>query len=79
MLTLRARAMGFTGKLAIHPKHLAVIRSAFSPTATELAHARALLADAADGRAVRIRGAMVDAAVLRRARWALDRAEGGGV
>jgi (S)-citramalyl-CoA lyase len=75
----RARAMGFTGKLAIHPKQLAVIRSVFSPTATELADARALLADAADGRAVRIRGTMVDAAVLRRARQAIDRAEGGGL
>ncbi len=76
----RARAMGFTGKLAIHPKQLAVIRSVFRPTAAELADARVLLADAADGRAVRIRGAMVDAAVLRRAQWVLDRAaEGGGV
>jgi (S)-citramalyl-CoA lyase len=76
----RARAMGFAGKLAIHPNQLAVIRSAFTPTATELAAARALLADAADGRAVRIRGAMVDAGVLRRARRVLDRAaEGSGV
>lgn len=38
-----ARRDGFTGKMAIHPDQVAVINRAFSPTADELAHARAVI------------------------------------
>ncbi|NRQ33683.1 CoA ester lyase [Nonomuraea sp. NN258] len=72
----RARAMGFTGKFAVHPKQVDAVRRAFTPTARQVADAHALLRAAAGGGAVRFRGQMVDAAVMRRARRVIDRAGG---
>jgi citrate lyase subunit beta/citryl-CoA lyase len=40
----QARRSGFTGKLAIHPDQPAVINAAFTPSADEIAQARAVLA-----------------------------------
>jgi citrate lyase subunit beta/citryl-CoA lyase/(S)-citramalyl-CoA lyase len=39
-----ARALGFTGKAAIHPAGLAAIHAAFTPTPQEIARARAIVA-----------------------------------
>ncbi|HEY2719988.1 MAG TPA: CoA ester lyase [Solirubrobacteraceae bacterium] len=69
----RARALGFAGKLCIHPRQLAPVRVAFTPTAAELQHARDVVADyermLADGRGVAASGGkMQDAATVRRAR-----------
>ena len=66
----RARALGFGAKLCIHPKQVAIVNAAFSPTAAELAWARRVVdaAAAADGAAVAVDGKMVDAPVLMRAR-----------
>lgn len=64
------KAMGFAGKIAIHPDQIGPINAVFSPTADELAVARAMLAasDAAGGGAFSYKGKMVDAPVLARAR-----------
>ena len=43
-----ARRDGFTGKICIHPAQVDVINAAFSPSAEELAHARAVLQAFAD-------------------------------
>ena len=40
----RARRDGFTGMMAIHPAQVPVINAAFTPTAAEIAHARAVIA-----------------------------------
>ncbi len=40
----RARRDGFTGKLAIHPDQIEPINAAFTPTESELAHARRIVA-----------------------------------
>lgn len=66
----RARALGFGGKLCIHPKQVAIVNAAFSPTAAELQWAQRVVdaAAAADGAAVAVDGKMVDAPVLARAR-----------
>jgi citrate lyase subunit beta/citryl-CoA lyase len=40
----RARRDGFTGMMAIHPAQVEVINTAFTPSAAELAHARAVVA-----------------------------------
>jgi citrate lyase subunit beta/citryl-CoA lyase len=40
----RARRDGFTGMMAIHPGQVAAINSAFTPSETEVAHARAVVA-----------------------------------
>ena len=66
----RARSLGFGAKLCIHPKQVAIVNGAFSPSAAELAWAQRVVdaAAAADGAAVAVDGRMVDAPVLARAR-----------
>lgn len=68
-----ARAMGFAGKLCIHPSQVALAEAAFSPSEAEIRRATAMLAayDAADreGRAsIAFEGQMVDEPVARQAR-----------
>ena len=67
--TSRARRMGFTGKLAIHPGQVATINTAYSPTDAELERARRVIAagDAAGGGVAVVDGRMVDAPVVRAA------------
>ena len=73
----RARAIGFRGKMAIHPDQVAVINRVFSPSAEEIdAAARLIEADAqarAAGEGVfRLDDRMVDAPVIKRARRVLE-------
>ena len=74
-----AVAMGFTGKISIHPNQIPVINSAFTPSATELSEARELVAAFAEHAARGVyaftfKGHMVDAPHLTRARKVLARA-----
>ena len=39
----RARRDGFTGMMAIHPSQVSIINEGFTPTAAEIAHARAVI------------------------------------
>ncbi|HEV7266211.1 MAG TPA: aldolase/citrate lyase family protein [Falsiroseomonas sp.] len=74
--TRRVQALGFTAKLAIHPRQVATIQSVLTPTAEEVARARRVVAameDAAGGVCV-VDGKMVDLPVLRAARRVLARA-----
>ena len=66
----RARAFGFTGKFAIHPRFVERTMDCFMPSETETEHARGALAAAvaAGGAAVAYRGKMIDEAILRSAR-----------
>ena len=66
----RARALGFTGKAAIHPRQVAPINAAFRPGAGEVARARAAIAaaEAADGGLAVVDGKLVEPPVLRAAR-----------
>jgi len=72
----RARALGFGGKLCIHPAQVAVVNAAFRPTEAEVAWAeRVVAADAAaQGAAVAVDGRMVDRPVLLQARAILSEA-----
>lgn len=72
----RARALGFTGKLAIHPAQVAPIRAAFAPDAAAVDQARRIVAAlaAAAGGVARLDGRMIDAPVARTARRVLARA-----
>jgi citrate lyase subunit beta/citryl-CoA lyase len=77
----RGRADGFGGMLLIHPSHVALVNEVFSPTADELAWAREIMASnqqaASQGRGAYAKeGAMVDEAIVRRARAIL--AQNGG-
>jgi citrate lyase subunit beta/citryl-CoA lyase len=66
-----ARALGFGGKLCIHPGQISPVMTAFLPDDSEVAWARKVLASG-DG-AVAVDGAMVDEPVRIRARAILKR------
>jgi citrate lyase subunit beta/citryl-CoA lyase len=72
-----ARALGYAGKLCIHPAQVALANEAFRPSAQELEWARGLLDvfAAAGGEAVAYEGQMVDEPVAARARAILAAAE----
>ncbi len=74
--TERARALGFGGKLCIHPKQVAIVNATFRPTEGEIAWAeRVVAADiAAQGAAIAVDGKMVDRPVLAQARAILAEA-----
>jgi len=68
---------GFTGKLAIHPAQVGVINAAFTPSASDVEHARAIVEafDAEpDAGVLSVGGRMVDRPHLVQARRVLDRA-----
>jgi citrate lyase subunit beta/citryl-CoA lyase len=69
----RAKAMGFGGKLCIHPKQVALVKSAFMPSQEELAWAQRVIdADqASKGGAVKLDGRMIDRPVVLLAQRAL--------
>jgi citrate lyase subunit beta / citryl-CoA lyase len=67
--TLRARRLGFSGKMCIHPKQVPVVNECFAPTAEEEAWARRVVeaSAGAPGAAISVDGKMVDRPVLARA------------
>ena len=72
----RVRAMGFSGKLAIHPRQVDFINAAFTPTAAEIEFAQGVAAayDAANGGVCTYKGKMIDEPVMLSARRTLARA-----
>lgn len=77
--TLAGKALGFFGRGAIHPRQLDVIHQIFTPTASDVAHAQAVVQAARESGArgaIRMRsGEFVDLAIMRRAEALLDLAE----
>jgi citrate lyase subunit beta / citryl-CoA lyase len=69
----RGVRFGFDGMLAVHPKQVAPIRAAYAPSEEQLAEARAVVAIAADGGAVRHGALMIDAPVVTAARRVIAR------
>ncbi len=70
---------GFTGKLAIHPAQVAAINAAFTPSADEVSHARAIVdafAAQPDAGVLSVGGKMVDRPHLVQARRVLERSSG---
>ena len=73
---IAAKALGFTGKLAIHPSQLAVINEVFSPSEQEIEFAQRvveLFKSAPNSGALQLDGAMVDIPHLRAAKRLLAR------
>jgi citrate lyase subunit beta/citryl-CoA lyase len=75
-----AAALGFTGKITIHPAQVEVVNEAFTPSADEIEESRALLEAFAEHEkqgemAFDFRGHMVDAPHFERARKILERAK----
>jgi len=74
-------AMGFSGKISIHPSQIAVINEVFTPSKEAVAEARELVAAFAEhaargAYAFRFKGQMVDAPHLTRAKKLIERAGG---
>lgn len=69
-----ARTLGFGGKLCIHPDQISWVTDAFRPTEAEVVWARRVLGAEDGGGAAGLDGTMIDAPVVARARWILDRA-----
>lgn len=69
-----AAALGFGGKLCIHPRQVAPINYAFSPSANEVAWARTIMAAGETGGVTVVDGRMVDRPIVRRARRLLNQA-----
>lgn len=73
----RARALGFRGKMAIHPSQIPVIHDVFTPSAEEIERARRIV-EASDAAAaaglgvIRLDDRMIDAPVVSRARKILS-------
>ena len=73
----RCRAAGFRGMLAIHPAQIDAINAAFTPSAEEIAHARAVVrafADNPGAGTVALDGAMLDRPHLALAQRLLEEA-----
>lgn len=71
----RARRDGFTGMMAIHPAQVAIINQGFTPTESEIVHAKAIIAafDANPGTgALKLDGKMIDRPHLVQARRILS-------
>ena len=79
-----ARGLGFTGKASISPRHVEIINRVFSPTLAEIDYAYEVL-DAiamakAQGRgAISLRGKMIDAPIVNRAKQTIAAAEALGL
>jgi citrate lyase beta subunit len=67
---LRARALGFHGKLAIHPRQVRPILECFGPTSAEREAARRVVAayEACAGNACQVDGRLVDEPIYQQAR-----------
>ncbi len=77
--TACAKAMGFTGKSSISPRHVEVINRVFSPTLAEIEYARQVMeaigqAKAQGKGAIALHGKMVDAPIVARANRTLQMA-----
>ena len=79
-----AKSLGFSGKSAISPRHVRFINEIFSPTEAEIQYAHDVFAAIEKGKAegkgvVSLRGKMIDAPIVARARQVLETAEAMGI
>ncbi|MEO8609494.1 MAG: CoA ester lyase [Chloroflexota bacterium] len=82
--TRLAMGMGYTGKLAIHPRQVEVIQQIFTPSAEEIARAQRLIDahnthQAAQTGVFELDGKMVDRPMVRAAEHILSRARAAGI
>ena len=72
-----AKALGFTGKASISPRHVEVINAVFSPTQKDIDYAYEVmdairLAKEQGKGAIALHGKMIDAPIVARAQRTLD-------
>ena len=68
------RALGYVGKLCIHPRQVALAHAVFTPTEAEVAAARRIVEAATAHGVTVVDGRMIDAVHVRQARHVLERA-----
>jgi citrate lyase subunit beta/citryl-CoA lyase len=73
----KARQLGYSGKLLIHPAQIEPVHSAFAPSREEMEHARRVVeafeaAEAQGEGVIALEGQMIDAPVVARARAMLE-------
>ena len=78
--TEKAKALGFTGKASISPRHVPVINEVFSPSQRDIDYAyevmEAIRIAKEQGRgAIALRGKMIDAPIVNRAKQTIEAAE----
>ena len=74
-----AKGLGFSGKACISPAHVDTVNRVFSPTEKEIAYAHDVFAAIAEAKrlgkgAIALRGKMIDAPIVQRARLTLEAA-----
>ena len=79
-----ARALGFTGKSAISPRHVSIINEVFSPSLKDIDYAREVMAGIEEAKrlgkgAISLHGKMVDKPIVDRARRVLEAARALGL
>lgn len=72
-----ARALGFTGKAVISPRHVETVNAAFTPSEAEISYAREVMDVIQEGKrlgkgAVSLRGKMIDKPIVDRAERVLN-------
>jgi citrate lyase beta subunit len=72
--TRRLKAIGFSGRVAIHPSQIEGIKAGFTPTAGELHFAQEVVRafESAGGRAIQVNGKMVDQPIYDMAIYLLE-------
>lgn len=76
--TEHAAALGFTGKLCVHPKQIPVVHKVFAPSEADIRRARDVVASSrADAAATVLDGELVDKPVVDHARRILSIVENG--
>lgn len=78
--TLKAKMLGFTGKLSINPRQIDTIHKAYAPTETDIKHAQRVISAKEEAEAqglgvFSLDGKMVDLPVINRAVHTLDMAK----
>jgi len=79
-----AKALGFTGKASISPRHVEVINAVFSPTQKEVDYAYEVMDAIAEAKAqgkgaIALRGKMIDAPIVARAEQTIAMAQALGM
>lgn len=78
------KQLGFDGKSLINPRQIELLHNVFAPTRKEVGNAR-LIIEASENASrqglgvVSLNGKMIDAPIIERARWVLQRAEASGI
>lgn len=79
-----AKALGFTGKASISPRHVSIINQTFSPSAADIQYAYEVMDAIARAKelgkgAIALRGKMIDAPIVARAQQTIQMAEAMGL